>query len=333
MSANALRRRSGVTSLRAEGLTPLRADGLMLFAALIWGLGFIAQILGAKHLGPLTFTGCRFTLAAVLMIPFVVRGNATRADLFGGLAAGSVMAVAAVLQQWGMGATTAANGGFITSTYVVIAPFLAALFGHRVRWPVWAGVALVLPGLWFLSIDGEFEVQGGDPLILACAVGWAVHILMTGHWANRVNAVPFAATQFAMTGLVGLALGLAIERPALGSVIDGAGAIAFAAIFPTVIAFTMQAVAQRVAPPAHSAILLSLEAVFAMVAGVLILSEALTARKIGGATLMLAGMLVAQWRLRPRVMSEALDSHGDGPRLGDASQPPPEPSAEERADN
>ncbi len=121
---------------RRGGLTPLGADALMLLAALIWGLGFIAQILGSKHLGPLSFTGLRFGLAALILAPFVLRGLRTawtRSDLTGGLIAGVVMAIAAVLQQWGMGDTTAGNGGFITSTYVVIAPLFALMLGHRVR--------------------------------------------------------------------------------------------------------------------------------------------------------------------------------------------------------
>jgi drug/metabolite transporter (DMT)-like permease len=284
---------------RHSWLTPLRADGIMLLAALIWGLGFIAQIIGARHLGPLSFTGFRFGLAALLLAPFLLRSRPSRDDLVGGLSAGTVMAMGAILQQWGMGSTTAANGGFITATYVVIAPLLAVVLGQRVRWPVWCGVALVLPGLWFLSIEGDFVVRSGDPIILACAVAWAVHILLMGHWAGRVNAVNFAGVQFAVTGAAGLALGLPLEAPAAANILAASGAIAFAAIFPTVIAFTLQAIAQRVAPAAHSAILLSLEAAFAMVAGAVLLGEPVTVRKLLGAGLMLAGMLVAQRSVKP----------------------------------
>lgn len=300
----------------------------MLLAALIWGLGFIAQILGARHLAPLSFTGFRFALAALLIAPFVVRGRPSRDDVVGGLVAGSVMAVAAVLQQWGMGATTAANGGFITSTYVLIAPFLAAIAGHRVRWPVWCGVAMVLPGLWLLSIEGDFVVRDGDPMVLACALGWAVHILLTGHWAGRVNAANFAGIQFAVTGAAALAIGLPLERPSAEAVVAAAGAIGFSAVFPTVVAFTLQAVAQRVAPPAHSAILLSLEAVFAMIAGAVLLHEEVTGRKVLGAALMFVGMLVAQ----RRVADPASRPGGDGVGVGQAPEARHEPAVETRAE-
>lgn len=299
----------------AVRLTPLAADALMLLAALIWGLGFIAQILGSRDLGPLTFTGLRFGLAALLLTPIVLRSRFTRTELVGGGVAGVVMAIAAVLQQRGMGSTTAGNGGFITSTYVVIAPFLSMIAGHRVRWPVWVGVALVLPGLWFLSIEKDFTLQPGDPYIAACAFGWATHILLIGRWADRVDALRFTFLQFAITGVVGVALGIPIERPELAAVQSASAALLFAAIFPTVIAFGLQAVAQRVAPPAHSAILLSFEALFAMIAGVVILHEQTTQTKLLGAGLMFAGMLVAQ--IRPRRASAA---DGDGNRNERAPQ-------------
>ena len=278
-------------------LTPLSADLLMLLAALIWGLGFIAQVLGARHLGPFMFCGLRFALAALILAPLVARHPPSRFEWKAGLIAGSVMALGAILQQWGMGATTAANGGFITSTYVIIAPFLAVLLGQKVRWPVWCGVALVLPGLWFLSIDGDFSFHAGDPFILACAFAWAVHILLMGRFAERVNALNFTTVQFAVTGVAGLAVGIPLEEPTLEAMGAAAWAIGFAALFPTVIAFTLQVVAQRVAPPAHSAILLSLEAVFAMIGGVLFLGDHVGARKLLGAGLMLAGMLLAQVRV------------------------------------
>jgi drug/metabolite transporter (DMT)-like permease len=311
-------------------LTPLRADGIMLFAALIWGLGFIVQILGARHLGPLSFTGFRFGLAALMLVPFLVRNGVSRADVVGGLVAGTVMAVAAVLQQWGMGATTAANGGFITATYVIIAPFFATVLGQHVGWPVWCGVALVLPGLWFLSIEGDYAFHAGDPFVLACAVGWACHILLIGQWASRVSLINFACIQFAVTGALGLAFGLPIERPTMENVLAAGWAIVIAAIFPTVIAFMLQSVAQRVAPAAHSAILLSFEAVFAMIAGVVLLSEDVTNRKALGAALMFAGMVVAQ-RSAGGAPRKSTDADRQRSKLDVAPQPTPDRRAEERA--
>lgn len=301
-----------MTHLRIR-LTPIAADGLMLLAALIWGLGFIAQRLGSEHLGPLTFTGLRFGLGALILAPFVLRHRFTRDELVGGGVAGAVLAVSAILQQWGMGATTAGNGGFITSTYVVIAPLIAMTLGHHVRWPLWAGIALVLPGLWFLSIEKDFTFQPGDPFIAACAFGWATHILLMGRWADRVDALRFTFLQFALTGVVSTAVGLPLERPSLDNVAAAGWALGFAALFPTVIAFGLQTVAQRVAPPAHSAILLSLEALFAMIAGVMVLDERLDRSKILGASLMFAGMLIAQIRVGEKSAADGLRDGNERP--------------------
>ncbi len=164
---------------------------------------------------------------------------------------------------------------------------------------MWLGVALVLPGLWLLSITDEYRYRGGDPFVLACAFAWAAHILLIGHWAPKVDALRFTFLQFALTGAVGTVLGLALERPAPEAIANASGALLFAAVFPTVIAFGLQTVAQRVAPPAHSAILLSFEAVFALVAGILLLGETATGRQALGATLMFVGMLAAQVRVAP----------------------------------
>ncbi len=277
---------------------------MMLLCALIWGVGFVAQILGAEHLGPLIFTGLRFGIGAVMLAPFVLRTRFTREELRGGVIAGLVMAVAAVFQQWGMGATTAANGGFITSLYVVIAPLLALSFGQRVRWPVWIGVGLALPGLWLLSIQEDFAFHRGDPLVLVCAFGWAAHILIVDRWTNHVNPVRYAFLQFLITAVLAMTLGAIIERPTSEAVMEAKWALLYAGIFPVGIAFTLQMFAQRTAPATHAAIILSLEAVFAMLAGLLFLHEDLTSRKLIGAGLMLAGLLVAQLRARQKPVIE-----------------------------
>ncbi|MDZ4755409.1 MAG: DMT family transporter [Phycisphaerae bacterium] len=277
-------------------LTPLAADGLMLLAAFIWGVGFILQKYGSELLGAFTFTGLRFLLAALLLVPFLFRGRFTSKELTRGAICGAVMAVAAVFQQWGIKTTTVGNAGFITSMYVVIAPFIALAFGQQIRRSIWMGLALVLPGLWFLSIDSEFAVQSGDPKILACAVAWAVHILLVGRWTRDVDALRFAFLQFAITGVTATALGFTIDGPTRAQIDAAKWLIILAGIFPTCVAFTLQMIAQRTAPATHAAILLSLEAVFAMLAGVLLLSEDVTSRKLTGAALMLAGMIVAQLR-------------------------------------
>lgn len=282
-------------------LTPLRADLLLLFAAVIWGSGFIAQRLATQHLGPLSFTGLRFSLGAVALLPFVVHRRAGEWDrtlLRAGALLGAVMAFGAVFQQWGLATTTAGNGGFITSLYVVIAPFLALAFGERIRRPIWLGVALVLPGLWLLSVDEDSHIRSGDPLVLVGAVGWAFHILLVGRFNGRVDPLRFAFLQFAITGVVALLLGVVVEKPTLEHISAAKWPIVYGGLLPVAVAFSIQMMAQRAAHTAHAAILLSLEAVFALAFGWWLLDETASARQLAGAALMSAGMLAAQL-LRP----------------------------------
>jgi drug/metabolite transporter (DMT)-like permease len=282
-------------------LPPLAADGLLFLAALLWGTGFIAQRIGSAHLGPLTFSGLRFSMAALVLLPFVVRQRFDRPLLVAGGITGALMAAAAMLQQWGVGATTAGNAGFITSLYVVFVPLLGLFVRHRVRKQVWLAVALSVVGLWFLSVDSEFRIHAGDPIVLASALGWALHLLAVDRYSNNVHPLGYAFLQFAITGLVATGLGMALERPGLEAVAAAKWPILYGGVFPVCAGFTLQMLAQRTAPPTHASILLSLEAVFAMLFGVLFLSEVVSGRQLTGASLMFAGVIAAQ--LKPRAKS------------------------------
>ncbi len=284
-------------------LSPLAADGLLLLAALLWGSGFIAQRIGSAHLGPLSFSGLRFSTAALVLVPFVIGRRFDRTLLVAGGITGAMMAVAAMLQQWGVGATTAGNAGFITSLYVVFVPLLGLFVRHRVRRMVWVAVALSVVGLWFLSVDSEFHFHAGDPIVLASALGWAVHLLAVDRYSNQVNPLGYAFLQFAITGAVATALGLVVEQPSFEAIDAAKWPILYGGVFPVCAGFTLQMVAQRTAPPTHASILLSLEAVFAMLFGVLFLSEAVSGRQATGATLMFAGVIAAQ--VKPKDRGEA----------------------------
>jgi drug/metabolite transporter (DMT)-like permease len=282
-------------------LPPLAADAVMLVAAAIWGFGFLLQMLGAKHLGPFSFAGLRFGLAALVLAPVLLRGRPTALEWKAGLVSGLALAAGATLQQWGMGSTSAANGGFITSLYVVIAPILTVLLGRRVRPIVWCAVLIALPGFWLMSFAPDASnplgsVGRGDAAVLGGAFCWAVHLLLVEHWTRRVHPLRFVFLQFAVVGVVGCVVGGVVERPSLASIEAARWAIVVAAIFPTCVAFALQMIAQRTAPAPHAAIILSLEAVFALLAGAVVLGESLTGRAWIGAGLIFGAMLLAQVR-------------------------------------
>jgi drug/metabolite transporter (DMT)-like permease len=285
-------------------LTTFRADLFLLAAAVIWGSGFVAQRLGSEHLGAFAFTGLRFTLGTLLLLPLLAfapwpthvdRATSRRATLRGGILAGCAMLLAANAQQHGLGATTASNGAFITSLYVVFVPFIAiAVTRHRLGWRVWSGVALAIAGLGLLGVNRDFHINAGDPWILLCAVLWAFHVVIVGVYSKDAEPIRLSLIQLGMTGLGALAIALARGDIATEQVVLAKWALVYGAVLPVAVAFTLQVVAQRKAPPTHTALILSLESVFGMLCGIAFLDERPTGQQYAGAVLMLAGVVVSQ---------------------------------------
>ncbi len=291
--------------MKKEGL---KADGMILLAAAIWGSGFVAQRLGMQHVGPHTFNAIRFSLGIIILVP-LMRVVARRArqrsgsnnfsrSVFvrGALSVGMVMFVAAAMQQVAMVHTTAGKGGFITGLYVVFVPVLGLFLGHRVGISVWIAVVFAAGGMYLLSAAESSPVNCGDLIMLASAVLWAVHVLAIGFLAPRCEALKLAVMQFAVVSVCSTVAAIATEEIAVESIRQAGWAILYSGCFPIATACTLQVLAQRKAPAAHVAILLSLESVFAAVFGRLILDELLTSRQLVGCTLILVGMLVAQLR-------------------------------------
>jgi len=284
-------------------LSILRADLLLLVAAIIWGTGFVAQRLGSEHLTAFAFTGIRFTLGTLLLVPLLAvarwpthvdRATSRRATLRGGALAGVVMLLAACVQQHGLGATTASNGAFITSLYVVFVPFLGLIARHRIGWPVWLGVALAGAGLVLLGVNRDFTVNAGDPWVLACAVLWAVHVAVVGAFSRDAEPIRLSLIQLAITGVCALAIAAARGEVTTEAVDAAKWAVLYGAALPVAVAFTLQVIAQKNAPPTHTALILSLESVFGMASGIVFLGERPDLQKYAGAALMLAGVVVSQ---------------------------------------
>ncbi len=289
----------------------LKADWLLLLTAAIWGSAFVAQRAGMDHLGPLAFNGVRFALGSLVLLPLTRRPDprprrgdglppfmAARPVLWGGFLAGLALFLGATLQQVGLVYTTAGKAGFITGLYVIIVPLLGLFLGHRVGLGGWLGAVLAAVGLYLLSVTEALSFAPGDLWVLVGAFFWAIHMLVLAWLSPRMNGVKLAAAQFAVCSLLSL-LGAALtETVALSGVLAAAGPILYGGVMSVGVAYTLQVVAQRDAPPFHAAIILSLEAVFAVLTGWLILDETLTLRAAAGCALMLAGMLLAQlWPL------------------------------------
>ncbi len=286
----------------------------MLLAAVLWGGAFVAQRAAMQHMGPLTYNGVRFAVGALALLPVLaflrrrppnarkrsLAENATlsvgslRLHILAGTLAGLVLFTAVGLQQLGIVHTTAGKAGFITGLYMPLVPILGLLVGQRTGLATWAGAALAVVGLYFLSITGPLHINRGDGLVMLCAVVWAVHVSLIGIIAPKTDPLLLGVVQFsvvAIASLIGAGLTETITTQALAA---GAWTIAYGGLVSVGIAFTLQLVGQRHSPPAHAALLLSLETVFAGLTGYWILGERFGSRELLGAALMFGGMLLSQ---------------------------------------
>jgi len=284
-----------------------QADALLLTAAAIWGVGFAAQRVAMDTMAPLSFTGLRFLLGWALLQPWLRqrrrRPNAPPAAPWSRrLLLGLLLLGGALLQQYGLLWTTAAKAGFLTGLYVVLVPLLGLFFGYRIGGAILAGAIAAAGGLYLLSIGKDFQLAPGDGLVLLGAVVWALHVILLGRWATRHDPVALASGQFLVVGLLASAAALVFEQPEPTTWAPALPALLYSGIFAVGTAFTLQAIGQAKAPPAHAAILLSFEAVFAAWAGWWLLDETLSSRQLAGCALMFSGILLASWpQRRPAV--------------------------------
>jgi drug/metabolite transporter (DMT)-like permease len=265
-----------------------------------------------EYVGPYTFNGIRFALGSMVLVPMVlINGRNLRPPVYaratsrrpvsvftGGILAGVALFAGASLQQVGLVYTTAGNAGFITGLYVVIVPLLGLLWRQRPGTGTWIGAVLAAAGLYLLSITEELTIARGDLLVLIGAFFWAGHVLILGWLSPRMDPVKLALAQFATCSLLSLLTAGIVETITMTGIRGAAIAIVYGGVMSVGIAYTLQVVAQRRSHPAHAAIILSMEAVFAAVGGWLFLNEIMTPRGLIGCTLMLGGMILSQlWPL------------------------------------
>jgi drug/metabolite transporter (DMT)-like permease len=292
----------------------LQSDGLLLLAACIWGFAFVAQRLGMQHVGPFGFTGVRFALGCLVLLPLLFRkgirsegalprtgGLFSLSSLGGGLLAGLILFCGASFQQVGLVYTTAGNAGFVTGLYVVLVPILGTTLGHRTHAGTWVGTVLAAVGLYLLSGSERLSIAPGDLLVLIGACFWACHVHVIGWLSPRQEPLNIAVVQNGACAVLSLIVSAAWEHNTVGGYVSAAIPILYGGIMSVGVAFTLQVVAQMKVKPAHAAIIMSLEAVFAALGGWIFLGEILTPRAMTGCAFMLCGMLFSQlWRMGSR---------------------------------
>jgi drug/metabolite transporter (DMT)-like permease len=279
----------------------LKADLLLFMVAVIWGTAFVAQgIAGQYHIAYL-FNGVSFVLASFILIPFIPKGTRgykiPRAQWKWMIIAGLILFGATALQQVGIFFTKIANASFLTSLYAVFTPFLLWIgFRERPHWIDLIAVTLAGIGAFMLSTAGRFQVQPGDALELTGSLFWALHFVVLGKYASRFESVSFAAGHFFISGFINLVIGLFVENASVLTALPLLGAILYRATLSIGIGYTLQVWGQKHTPPTDAALILGLEAVFAVIAAWFALKQTLLPIQIAGCLIIFAAVLISQFK-------------------------------------
>ena len=278
--------------------------GQLLLATLIWGCAFVAQSVGMDHLGPMSFQAIRSILAVLALLPVIFLMDRDpgayiprwkdRSLWKTGLLCGLALFVAQGLQQMGLLYTEPGKAGFITAMYIVLVPVLGLFLGRKCGARVWLSVALAVAGLYLLSCVGVTKVNLGDILILISAGAFAVQIVLIDVLAQTMDGIRLNCIQFiVVTALSALAAAFT-EAPTWQGVLDCALPLLYTGVLSSGVAFTLQILGQQHLPPEPASLIMSLESVFAVLAGWILLHQTLSSLELLGCALVFVGVILSQ---------------------------------------
>lgn len=283
----------------------------LFITAIIWGSAFVAQKIGLGSIGSFYLSAFRMLLGAVALCIMVLILNLktkkattkkTEAEekkdrktlIIGGFLCGIVIFFAFNLQQMGLVSVDAGKTGFITALYIILVPIMGIFLKHKTSLFTWIGALVGVAGLYFLCITEDFSINPGDIIVMIGAFFWAAHILCIDYFAPRINILKLNAFQFFVAGFISLIVAIIVEDITLSGFWQATPAILYTAIFSTAIAYSFQALGQKHLNPTVASIIMSTEAFFAVVFGVLFLGEHLTYREVIGCILMFSAIILAQ---------------------------------------
>ena len=278
---------------------------LLVLTALIWGCAFVAQSVGMDYVGPFTFNMTRFLIGAIVLLPviwFMDRQRKTGAEkgagqktlIIGGICCGIALTVASTLQQWGILFTTVGKAGFITAMYIVIVPLLGIFIGKKVRPLIIGCVAIAVVGFYFLCMTESLRLGLGDFLVLLCAIAFSIHILVIDHFSPKVDGVKMSAIQFLTAAIISAVPTLLWEQPVFTEILQAWQPVLYAGVMSCGVAYTLQIIAQKNADPTVASLLLSLESVFSVLAGWVLLGQGLSLKELFGCVLIFCAIILAQ---------------------------------------
>jgi len=274
----------------------LKADLLLFMVAIIWGTAFVAQGIAGQYGVAYLFNGVSFILAGLILIPFIPRGTKISKEQWKWmLIAGVVLCIATATQQVGLLFTKVANASFLTSLYAVFTPFMLWIgFRERPHWVDLIAVTMAGIGAFLLSTAGQFQVQPGDSIELIGSLFWALHFVVLGKFASKFESISFAAGHFIISGFINLIIGLFVEDISILTALPLMGAILYRATLSIGIGYTLQVWGQKHTPPTDAALILGLEAVFAVLAAWFALKQTLLPIQIIGCVVIFVAVLISQ---------------------------------------
>ena len=289
----------------------LRGSACLLLATFIWGTTFIAQSVGMDHVGPFTFQAVRCALAVIGLMPVIYLFDKKEGRDFkrswlnpklwkAGLFCGIPLFLACNLQQVGIVYTSAGKAAFLTAMYIVLVPVLGLLLGRKITFMVPVSVAIAVAGLYFLSFVGVERINVGDILLLASALMFAIQIQAVDNFASAVDALRLNCLQALVCAVGSAVIAVFVEEVTFAGLLDCWFPLCYAGFLSMGAAYSMQIIGQKHVEPTAASLIMSLESVFAVLAGWLLLKETLAPQEAIGCILMFAAVILSQIPVRER---------------------------------
>lgn len=288
---------------------------LLFLAACIWGFAFVAQSVGMDYMGPYTFNGARFLIGGLVLLPLVfvrIRKKRNtpeavkrRITITGGICCGLAICAASLFQQFGILHTTVGKAGFITTLYIVIVPVLGIFMRKKIQGKIWIAVLMAVAGMYLLCITESFSIGRGDALVCVCALLFSVHILVIDYFAPKTDGVALSCIQFFTAGVICTMGALCTEQPSWEQLAAGALPVLYAGAMSCGIAYTLQIIGQKNMEPAAASLILSMESVISVLAGWLILGQAMSLKELAGCVLVFAAVILVQLQEKPKSEKKA----------------------------
>ena len=282
----------------------IRQSLILLLTAVIWGVAFVAQSVGMDYVGPFTFICARSLIGGLVLLPCItlldrLNGQQKKSTdrkklLLGGICCGLALCTASCFQQFGILYTSVGKAGFLTAFYIIIVPILGLFFGKKCGPFVWIGVLLALAGLYFLCMTESLRLGNGDILVFICACLFSVHILVIDYFTQYVDGVKMSCIQFFVCAAVSGAAMLIFERPEPAQLLAAWKPVLYAGVLSSGAGYTLPIVGQKDMNPTVASLILSLESVVSVLAGMLFLNQHLSSRELFGCVLMFAAIILAQ---------------------------------------